>query len=63
MTTALDFQRLMRMRTGLFVTQIARAVPTYSIPAHLAEGAATAEQNCHSCRHRTTTLRSEHITI
>ena len=50
MTTALDFQRLMQMRTGLFATQIARAVATYSIPAHLAEGAATAEQNWHSCR-------------
>src|SRR5258708_10011602 len=49
MTTALeatdkDFERMMQMLTGFFVTQIAGAVATYSIADHLAKGPATAEQ-------------------
>jgi hypothetical protein len=49
MTTALeatdkDFERMMQMLTGFFVTQIAGAVSTYSIADHLAKGPATAEQ-------------------
>src|SRR5260221_75477 len=49
MTTALevtdkDFERMMQMLTGFFVTQIARAVATYSIADHLAKGPATANQ-------------------
>jgi hypothetical protein len=49
MTTALeatdkDFERMIKMLTGFFVTQIAGAVATYSIADHLAKGSATAEQ-------------------
>ena len=49
MTTALktldkDFERMMEMLTGFFVTQIVGAVATYSIADHLADGPATAEQ-------------------
>jgi SAM-dependent methyltransferase len=49
MTTALeatdkDFERMMQMLTGFFVTQIASAVATYSIADHLAKGPATAEK-------------------
>ena len=49
MTTALeatdkDFEQMMQMLTGFFVTQIAGAVATYSIADHLAKGPATAEQ-------------------
>jgi hypothetical protein len=49
MTTALeatdkDFERMMQMLTGFFVTQIAGAVATYSIADHLAKGPATAQQ-------------------
>jgi SAM-dependent methyltransferase len=49
MTTALeatdkDFERMMQMLTGFFVTQIAGAVATYSIADHLAKGPATAEK-------------------
>jgi SAM-dependent methyltransferase len=49
MTTALeatdkDFERMMQMLTGFFVTQIASAVATYSIADHLAREPATAEQ-------------------
>ena len=39
-----DFERMMQMLTGFFVTQIAGAVATYSIADHLAEGPATAEE-------------------
>jgi hypothetical protein len=39
-----DFERMMQMLTGFFVTQIAGAVATYSIADHLANGPATAEQ-------------------
>src|SRR6266403_369099 len=39
-----DFERMMQMLTGYFVTQIAGAVATYSIADHLAKGPATAEQ-------------------
>jgi 2-polyprenyl-3-methyl-5-hydroxy-6-metoxy-1,4-benzoquinol methylase len=39
-----DFERMMQMMTGFFVTQIAGAVATYSIADHLAKGPATAEQ-------------------
>jgi len=49
MTTALeatdkDFEQMMQMLTGFFVTQIAGAVATFSIADHLAKGPATAEQ-------------------
>jgi hypothetical protein len=49
MTTALeatdkDFERMMQMLTGSWVTQIAGAVATYSIADHLAKGRATAEK-------------------
>jgi O-methyltransferase domain len=49
MTTALDatdkeFEQMMQMLTGYFVTQITGAVATYSIADHLAKGPATAEQ-------------------
>ena len=49
MTTALeatdkDFERMMQMLTGSWVTQIAGAVATYSIADHLANGPATAEK-------------------
>jgi O-methyltransferase domain/Dimerisation domain len=49
MTTTLeptdkDFERMMQMLTGYWVTQIAGAVATYSIADHLAKGPATAEQ-------------------
>src|SRR5260221_4340922 len=49
MTTALeatdkDFERMMQMLTGFFVTQIAGAVASYSIADHLAKRPATAEQ-------------------
>src|ERR1700730_4579044 len=39
-----DFERMMQMLTGFFVTQIASAVATYSIADHLAKGPATAEK-------------------
>src|SRR5258708_7620530 len=49
MTTALEatdkeFERMMQMLTGFFVTQIASAVDTYSIADHVAKGSATAEK-------------------
>ena len=49
MTTALeptgkDFEQMMQMLTGCWVTQIAGAVASYSIADHLAKGPATAEQ-------------------
>jgi hypothetical protein len=49
MTTALeatdkDFERMMQMLTGFWVTQMTGAVATYSIADHLAKGPATAEQ-------------------
>jgi SAM-dependent methyltransferase len=49
MTTALeatdkDFEQMMEMLTGFWVTQITGAVATYSIADHLAKGPATAEQ-------------------
>jgi hypothetical protein len=49
MTTALevtdkDFEQMMQMLTGYWMTQIAGAVATYSIADHLAKGPATAEQ-------------------
>jgi SAM-dependent methyltransferase len=49
MTTALeatdkDFEQMMQMLTGFFVTQMAGAVATFSIADHLAKGPATAEQ-------------------
>ena len=49
MTTSLeatdrDFEQMMQMLTGAWVTQIAGAVATYSIADHLAKGPATAEQ-------------------
>jgi hypothetical protein len=49
MTTAFeatdkDFEQMMQMLTGFFVTQIAGAVATFSIADHLAKGPATAEQ-------------------
>ena len=49
MTTSLeathrDFEQVMQMLTGAWVTQIAGAVATYSIADHLAKGPATAEQ-------------------
>jgi hypothetical protein len=43
-TTDKDFERMMQMLTGFFVTQIAGAVATYSIGDHLAKGPATAEK-------------------
>jgi hypothetical protein len=49
MTTALeatdkDFEEMMQMLTGFWVTQIAGAAATYSIADHLAKGPATAEE-------------------
>jgi SAM-dependent methyltransferase len=49
MTTALeatdkDFEQMMQMLTGFFVTQIAGAVATFSIADHLTKGPATAQQ-------------------
>jgi hypothetical protein len=49
MTTALeatekDFEQMMHMLAGFWVTQIAGAVATYSIGDHLAKGPASAEQ-------------------
>jgi O-methyltransferase domain/Dimerisation domain len=49
MTTALevtdkDFEQMMQMLTGFWMTQIAGAVATYSIADHLAKEPATAEQ-------------------
>jgi SAM-dependent methyltransferase len=49
MTTALeatdkDFEQMMQMLTGFFVTQIANAVATFSVADHLAKGPSTAEQ-------------------
>jgi gas vesicle protein len=38
-TTDKDFEQMMQMLTGFFVTQIAGAVATYSIADHLAKGA------------------------
>ncbi len=43
-TTVKDFEQMMQMLNGFFVTQIAGAVATYSIADHLAKGPATAEQ-------------------
>src|SRR3979409_2507462 len=43
-TTDKDFERMMQMLTGFFVTQIAGAVATYSIADHLAKGPDTAER-------------------
>ena len=43
-TTGKDFEQMMQMLTGCWVTQIAGAVATYSIADHLAKGPATAEQ-------------------
>ncbi|HZC36984.1 MAG TPA: methyltransferase dimerization domain-containing protein, partial [Chthoniobacterales bacterium] len=39
-----DFEQMMQMLTGCWVTQIAGAVAAYSIADHLANGPATAEQ-------------------
>jgi O-methyltransferase domain len=39
-----DFEQMMQMLTGFWVTQIAGAVATYSIADHLAKGPATAEE-------------------
>lgn len=39
-----DFEQMMQMLTGFWMTQIAGAVATYSIADHLAQGPATAEQ-------------------
>jgi SAM-dependent methyltransferase len=39
-----DFERMIQLLSGFFVTQIAGAVATYSIADHLAKGPATAEQ-------------------
>src|SRR5258708_8082765 len=39
-----DFERMMQMLTGFFVTQIAGAVATYSIADHVGKRPATAEQ-------------------
>ena len=49
MTTALeatdkDFEQMLQMLSGFFVTQITNAVAAYSIADHLAKGPATAEQ-------------------
>jgi O-methyltransferase domain/Dimerisation domain len=49
MTTALeatdkDFEQMMQMLHGFFVTQIVSAVASYSIADHLAKGPATAEE-------------------
>jgi hypothetical protein len=49
MTTSLqptgkDFDQMIQMITGYFVTQIAGAVATYSVADHLAEGSATADE-------------------
>jgi Dimerisation domain len=49
MTTALnstdkDFEQMMEMLTGFWVTQIAGAVATYSIADHLAKGPASAKE-------------------
>jgi hypothetical protein len=41
--TAKNFEQMMQMLTGFFVTQIAGAVANYSIADHLAQGPATAE--------------------
>jgi len=48
MTTALevtdkDFEQMMQMLTGFWMTQIACAVATYSVADQLARGPATAE--------------------
>ena len=43
-TTDKDFEQMMQMLTGFFVTQIVGAVATYSIADHLTKGPATAEQ-------------------
>jgi hypothetical protein len=39
-----DFEQMMQMLTGFWVTQIAGAVATYSIADHLAKGPASAEE-------------------
>ena len=39
-----DFERMMHMITGYWVTQIAGAVASYSIADHLAKGPASAEE-------------------
>jgi len=38
-----DTDRMMRMITGYWVTQVVHAAATFSFADHLAEGAATAE--------------------
>jgi hypothetical protein len=42
--TGQDFEQMMQMLTGFFVTQIAGAVVNYSIADHLAKGPATADE-------------------
>jgi hypothetical protein len=49
MTTSLqpgqkDFDQMMQILTGYFVTQVAGALATYSIADHLAKGPATADE-------------------
>jgi hypothetical protein len=39
-----DFEQMMQMLTGFWITQIAGAVASYSIADHLAKGPATAEE-------------------
>ena len=39
-----DFDQMMQMLTGYFVTQVAGALATYSIADHLAKGSATADE-------------------
>src|SRR6516162_2856812 len=39
-----DFDQMMQMLTGYFVTQVAGALATYSIADHLAKGPATADE-------------------
>jgi hypothetical protein len=42
--TGKDFDQMIQMVTGYFVTQITGAVATYSIADHLAKNAKTAEE-------------------
>jgi len=42
--TGQDFEQMMQMLTGFFVTQTAGAVANYSIADHLAKGPATADE-------------------
>jgi hypothetical protein len=44
-----DFERMMQMLTGFFVTQIAGAVAAYSIADHLAKGPATKARFLQPC--------------